>query len=179
LDSAPPDRKRVIVMQTMEEVASGESRLEDELRTRRARDRWLGWLAGILAVAVVAMGAWLIFGDDGGQSLTAEQEQMIETVDQALVAWNAHDGEALAALYATDNGYHDNGLGKYYVRDGVLARYVDGLRYMNFSVGGGEHHVIGNYVVSEGYIPADSENLQLSIHAMSTDGTKILWHLAP
>lgn len=166
-------------MQTMDKVASGESRFEEELRTLRKRNRWLGWSAGILAVAVVAMGAWLIFGDDSGQSLTAEQEQMIETVDEALVAWNGYDGEAVAALYAPDNGFHDNGSRMYYVRDGELAQYVDGLEYLGFSVRSGDHFVIGNYVVSEGYIPADSENLQLSIHAMSADGNKILWHLVP
>jgi hypothetical protein len=163
----------------MDKVASGESRFEEELRTLRKRNRWLGWLAGILAVAVVALGAWLIFGGDSGQSLTAEQEQMIETVDQALVAWNSYDGEAVAALYAGDNGFHDNGSSTYYVRDGELARFVDGLEFLGFSVSSGEHFVIGNYVVSEGYIPADSENLTLGIHAMSADGTKILWHLVP
>lgn len=165
-------------MQSMDKVASGESRSEEELRTLRARNRWLGWLAGIFAVAVVAMGAWLIFGDDSGQSLTAEQEQMIETVDEAQVAWNDYDGEAVVALYEWASGFHDNGYRKFYARDGELAAYVDELEFARFSVSSGERFVIGNYVVSEEYIPADSENLYLSILKMSADGTKILWHLA-
>jgi hypothetical protein len=155
-----------------------EAPLDKQILTLRKRDRRLAWLAGILALAVVAMGAWMIFGDSGGQSLTAEQEQMLETVDEALLAWNAHDGEALAALYVP-SGYHDNGSTRYSVAEGRLARYVTGLGAMGFSVESGEHHVVGNLVVSEGYIPAGSETVRPGIHAMSADGTKILWHLAP
>jgi len=165
-------------METMERPGAVTSPPDGEILTLKKRNRWLGWLAGILTVAVLALGAWMIFGDDGGQSLTAEQEQMIETVDEALVAWNAHDGEALAALYMP-NGYHDNGSTKYFVADGELAGYVTGLGSLNFSVESGETYVIGNYVLSEGFIPAGSETVRLGIHAMTPDGTKILWHLAP
>ncbi|MBT8194137.1 MAG: hypothetical protein HKO63_05370 [Acidimicrobiia bacterium] len=155
-----------------------EAPLDKQILTLKKRDRWLAWLAGILVVAVVAMGAWMIFGDDGGQSLTAAQEQMLETVDQALVAWNAHDGEALAALYMP-SGYHDNGSMRYYVAEGKLADYVTSLGSMTFSVRSGEHYVIGNLVFSEGYVPQQSETVRPGIHAMSADGKRILWHLAP
>ncbi len=99
-------------------------------------------------------------------------------MDEALVAWNAGDGEALAALYMP-SGYHDNGSLKYFVAEGKLADYVEMVHDMGFSVRSGEHYVVGNIVVSEGYIPAGSETLRPGIHAMSADGTKILWHLAP
>jgi len=165
-------------METMERPGAVTSPPDNEILALRKRNRWLGWLAGTLAVAVVALGAWMIFGDDGGQSLTAEQKQMIETVDEALVAWNAHDGEAVAALYAP-GGYHDNGATRFHVSGDGLANYVTGLGSLGFSVDQTDTHVIGNYVVSAGHIPAGSENVQLSIHAMSADGTKILWHLAP
>ena len=165
-------------METIAGTDAVEAPLDKQILTLKKRDRRLAWLAGILVVAVVAMGAWMIFGDDGGQSLTAAQEQMLETVDKALVAWNAHDGEALAALYMP-SGYHDNGNTRYYVAEGKLADYVTSLGAMNFSVRSGEHYVIGNLVFSEGYIPQQSETVRPGIHAMSADGKRILWHLAP
>jgi hypothetical protein len=152
--------------------------LDHDLLRLKRRNRLLGWLAGILVVAVVALGAWMIFGDSGGQNLTAEQEQMLEMVDEALVHWNAGDGDALAALFAS-TGYHDNGSNRYDVAGGELAAYVKAIHELDFSVRSGEHYVIGNYVVSEGFIPETSEVVRLGIHAMSADGTKILWHLAP
>jgi len=165
-------------METMERSETPTAPLDHDLLRLKRRDLQLGWLAGILAVAVVALGAWMIFGDDGGQSLTAEQEQMVKTVDEALVAWNAHDGEAVAALYVP-SGYHDNGSTRYHVAEGKLAAYVTGLGSLGFSVEETETYVIDNYVVSGAHIPAGSESVQVSIHAMSADGTKILWHLAP
>ncbi|MDH3306212.1 MAG: hypothetical protein OEO77_01630 [Acidimicrobiia bacterium] len=149
----------------------------DETLTLKKRNQGLAWLAGILAVAVVVMGALMIVGYDAGQNLTAEQEQMLETVDEALVAWNAHDGEALAALYAA-NGYHDNGTARFYVADGRLADYVTGLGALGFSVVETDSYVIGNFVISGADIPG-SGSVQISIHAMSADGATILWHLAP
>ena len=165
-------------METIAGTDAVEAPLDKQILTLKRRDRRLAWLAGILAVAVVAMGAWMIFGDSGGQSLTAEQEQMIKTVDEALVHWNSGDGEALAAMFGP-NGYHDNGDSRYYVTGGELANYVEAVHAMNFSVRSGEHYVIGNYVLSEGFIPETSETVRLGIHAMSADGETILWHLAP
>jgi hypothetical protein len=166
------------IMETMERTEEPTAPFDHAMLTLMRRNRMLGWLAGILAIAVVAMGAWMIFGDDGGQSLTAEQEQMIKTVDEALVAWNAHDGEAVAALYVP-SGYHDNGNEQYRVAGGGLADYVTRLGTLSFSVEETEHYVIENFVIGGGHIPAGSESVQLSIHAMTADGTKILWHLAP
>ena len=165
-------------METMERVEPAEAPLDKQILTLKKRDRWLAWLAGILAVAVLAMGAWMIFGDDGGESLTAEQEQMIKTVDEALVAWNAGDGDALAALYMP-SGYHDNGSQKITVAGGALANYVEMVHGMGFSVETVETYVIDNYVISGGHTPIGSEDLEFGVHAMSNDGKKILWHLAP
>lgn len=163
-------------MQTIEQVEARHG-LDNEVAKLRNRIRWLSWACGLLAVVVVVLGTWMIV-DEGGQSLTAQQEQMLETVDAAAVAWNAHDGEALAALYATESGYHDNGISKYYVRDGELASFVDGLETLNFSSKAGERYVLGTYVVSYDFIPANSQTKVFSIHKMSTDGSKIVWHRA-
>ena len=165
-------------METMAGTDAVEAPLDKQILTLKKRDRRLAWLAGILAVAVVAMGAWLIFGNDGGQSLTGEQEQMLETVNEAHIAWNAGDGEALAALYAPD-GYHDNGRSRYNVADGQLARYVETIHAMDFSVEQGEIRVYDNYVVSYDFSPAGSEAMLFGIHAMSPDGKTILWHYVP
>ncbi|NNC93550.1 MAG: hypothetical protein HKN80_13790, partial [Acidimicrobiia bacterium] len=47
-------------MQTIEKVESVEAPFDDETLKLKKRSRWLGWLAGILAVAVVGLGIWLI-----------------------------------------------------------------------------------------------------------------------
>jgi hypothetical protein len=165
-------------METIERTETPTAPLDDAMLMLNRRSRMLGWLAGILAVAVVAMGAWMIFGDDGGQSLTAEQEQMIETVDAYLDSWNTGDGAAAAALMSP-SGYHDNG-SRYFVRDGQLAAFIEQVHGMNFSVSRtGDAAFVGNYVMTTEHIPATSTTDRPSIYKMSTDGTTILWHHAP
>jgi len=163
-------------METMERVEPAEAPLDRQILTLRKRDRWLAWLAGILAVAVLAMGAWMIFGGDGGESLTAEQEQMLVTIDDYLAAWNAGDGAAAEALMRPSS-YHDNG-GSRYEADGALETFIGQVHSMGFSVSRTDARIVGTYVFSTERIPADAAYDRPSLYHMSADGKTILSHLA-
>ena len=148
----------------------------------KARVRMLGWLSAILAIAVIALGAWLIF--DGGESaddLTATQEQTLETLDAYLEAWNDADGAAAVALM-TPNGYHDNLNAKYYANpsgsQGSLERLVDSADSLGFSVSRSDVTFVGPWVVNTEHRPAGSANESLSLFYMNADGTKIVRHIA-
>ncbi len=151
--------------------------VEADTQDYKSRSRWLMILSAALVVAVVAMGAWLIFGDGSATDLTAEQEQMLVTIDDAYIAMNDGDGAALAALY-TPNGYHDNGSRRVSGTE-ELTNYFDGLGRMGFSAtSAADPVVVNDFVISSDYIGADT-NSRTSFFRMTSDGTQILWHYAP
>jgi hypothetical protein len=155
--------------------------INDEVEPLKRRNRLLTWLSVALAIALVAFGTWAIAGnDDGANDLTAQQEQMLETIDAYMVAWNNHDGEAAAALMASNSSYHDNGT-RYHVANERLAGFVD--RLFGFSVrssaSDGEAAFVGNYVLTTDYIGAQSDLARPSFFRMTSDGTRIMWHYAP
>ncbi len=163
-------------MQTIEEVEATEVDRDQTIQLRK-RNRWLGYLAGILAVAVVGLGAWIVFDSDSTADLTPAQEQMIETLDASLVAWNSGDGVAAEALMAP-SGYHDNGIDRYYA-NGELAALIDFAHVTGFSVSTTDRVFIGDFVIATSHIPADSTDVRVSMFKMSPDGTQILWHFTP
>ncbi|MFW2383149.1 MAG: hypothetical protein ACN4GZ_15465 [Acidimicrobiales bacterium] len=168
-------------MKTMERNTTAAPIFNDEVEPLKRRNRWLTWLSVALAVALVGFGTWAIVGnDDGAADLTAQQEQMLETIDEYLEAWNNHDGEAAAALMASESSYHDNGT-RYFVADGEFADFVS--RLTSFSVkslaSDGEAEFVGNYVLTTDYIPEFSTTATPSFFRMTSDGTKIIWHYAP
>ena len=166
------------LMQTMEQVDTEANPVDNDTLKLQRRVRLLGWLSGILAIAVVAMGAWMIAGGDSDRpALTAPQEQMEKTLDAYLDAWNAGDGEAVVALMAP-GGYHDNGI-KYYANDGRLATLVDSVTAQGFSVRSTDRTFVANYVLGRNFTPADSTQERPSIFKMTPDGTQIEWHMAP
>lgn len=167
-------------MQTHEKIESAGVPVDIETTKLRKRSRWLGWLSGILALAVIALGTWLIF--DGGEEsasadLTPAQDQMLETIDAYLAAWNSGDGAAAVAVM-TPSAYHDNGT-KYTVANGELGRFIETVSAANFSVSRSDAAFVANYVMTTEHIPADNATERPSIYMMSGDGTKIMWHLAP
>lgn len=172
-------------MQTVEQVQAAEHvHDDDQVQTLRKRNRWLSWLSGVLAVLVVGLGAWLLFGDSdtSDADLTAEQEQMLETIDAQLAAWNEGDGAGVAALMESPASYHDTGSMRYVVADGQLEAYVDSLP-SSFSVrsssSDGEAAFVGDFVMTTDYIPETSDTPRPSIFKMTPDGTAIVWHFAP
>ena len=170
-------------MQTIERVETPPLVTSHDAEQLRKQNRLLRWLSIALAVIVVAAGAWIVFDDGDGDSaadLTAEQEQMLETIDAYIDAWNDHDGAAAAALMAGDASYHDNGV-RYLVADGRFADFVTGLS--TFSVASsaqdGEAAFVGNYVLTTDFIPETSTIARPSFYKMTSDGTAIVWHYAP
>lgn len=164
-------------MQTLERTESAPV-VDEQIHTLKNRNRTFVFLSAILALAVMAMGAIMIFGDDGGQSLTPEQEQMLETIDQYGEALNAGDGAAAAALVAP-SGYHQTGEARYPVADGRLEAHFDNIDALGFSVRRTDAAFVGTYVMTTDHIPASSDDVRPSIFRMNTDGTTIMWHYAP
>lgn len=95
-------------MQTMEQVDSTDTRIDNEMLRLEKRNRWLSWLLGILAVAVVGMGVWLAAevtsSDDA--SLTSEVQVAL---DAYLDAWDTTDGAAFLAATTADYTFVSNG----------------------------------------------------------------------
>lgn len=171
-------------MQTIEQVQTPEPVVDDEVGALKKRIRWLSWLSGTLAVVVIGLGAWLLFGDSGTSDadLTAEQEQMLETINGQLAAWNDADGAGVVAFMASPTSYHDNGTRRIPVADGELEAYVDRLG-SSFSVrssaSDGDAAFVGDFVMTTDYIPETSETPRPSIFEMTPDGTAVVWHYAP
>jgi hypothetical protein len=168
-------------METIERVEMPPLVTTDDFQKLRKQNRLLMWLLIALAAIVVAAGAWMMF-DDGGSAadLTAEQEQMLETIDAYVTAWNDHDGAAAAALMASDSSYHDNG-NKYLVAEGRLAGFISGLSTFSVSNSAqdGEGAFVGSYVLTTDFIPETSTTARPSFFKMTPDGTAIIWHYAP
>lgn len=170
-------------MKTMQRNTTTPPMVIDEVGPLKRKNRLLTWLSIALAAALVAFGA-LVYIDSGDTTndLTAEQEQMLETIDAYRVAWNDHDGPAAAALMASDDSYHDNGT-RYLVAEGRLENLISGLGGLSFSVrslaSDGEAAFVGNYVLTTDFIPASSTIARPSFFKMTPDGTAIIWHYAP
>ncbi len=153
--------------------------VDAETANYRARNRWLMLLSAVLAIALVAMGAWLILDDGSGTALTAEQEQMLETIDDTRIATNDGDAAALAALYTT-NGYHDNGFRRYSGTE-ELTNYFNGVFGTGFSVTpAADLVVVNDFVISSDYLSGGGgDTPSTSIFKMTPDGTQIMWHYVP
>lgn len=144
-------------MHTIEKVeATGVDR--DQTIKLTKRNRWLGWLAGILAVAVVGLGVWLIaeVTSSNGASLPAEVEAAI---DDYLDAWQATDGEAFLAATTEDYTLMSNG--SEFSRT-LQASLVEMASYFRVDT-------VDRMVIGDGpYYVASSERVHLS--AASTEG---------
>ncbi len=166
-------------METMERKDAMAPPSDSENSRLRRLNRRLGWATAILTVAVIALGAWVIYDTtSGGDDLTAFQEQSQETIETAAEAWNSGDGAALAALMPP-NGYHDNGSNRYYVSGGELENFVDSVHSAGFSVSTTDFAFVGTFVMTTDHVPADATAERPSLWKMSPDGTQILWHYAP
>lgn len=140
-------------MQTLERTESALV-VDEQIHTLKNRNRTFIFLSAILAVAVLVMGAIMIFGDDGGQSLTPEQEQMLETIDQYGAALNAGDGAAAAALMAPSGWQQVEVDGKRcLVADGSLQAHFDGIDALGYSQRRSDAAFVGPYVMTTNHIP--------------------------
>ena len=144
----------------------------------KTRSLVLGWVSALLVVAVVGLGAWIVFADDSGQELTTEQEQSLETIESYLAAWNAGDGAAADALM-DPNGFLEDVGGRWYVADGSHARYLESLQSMGFTLELIDTYAMGNIVLVT-YRSAEGANPENpNVYYMSPDGTQIRWVIEP
>ncbi|MEE9177250.1 MAG: hypothetical protein V3U46_02355 [Acidimicrobiia bacterium] len=83
-------------------IESEETVAVPRLETMERRNRGLGLAVVILAILVLALGAWTIYDFSQGAA-TAPSAEMTQFLDDYDTAWNNYDGEAFLAL--TTAGY--------------------------------------------------------------------------
>lgn len=109
------DEGRVELMETMEEA-----QIEDSTTQQLAqRNRWLIGGVVVLTVALMALGAWVLFGTRAN-SPTAAPAEVAQLMDDYVAAWNNYDVDALEALVTP--GY------RLYSSDGTFDHDVTSLR---------------------------------------------------
>lgn len=165
-------------MHDVDEAASSEASIVPELETLRRRSRWLTATVIVLAVAVLGLVAWATLGETGGErdALTVEQERMLDTIDAYLAALTAGDTDAMAAVMAPEGFFYEDLDRRFYLEDGELAEFVDGLHSLGFVVSRESATVVDNVVLVNqtrnfgGSSPA--------VFVMSHDGAQVLVHVA-
>lgn len=97
------------LMQTIEKVEPVEAPFDPNMMKIKKRNRWLGWLAGILAVAVIGLGAWLIveLTASDGASIPDGVQTAIDDYD---AAWANTDGDAYLEATTEDFTFSANGV---------------------------------------------------------------------
>lgn len=95
-------------MQTVETVETVETPIDKQILILKKRDRRLAWLAGILAVAVVGLGVWLVAELNSGSSATAVTPEIEQLLTDYNTAFDNADGAAYLALL-TDNYVLESG----------------------------------------------------------------------
>ncbi len=83
-------------------IESEETVAVPRLETMERRNRGLGIAIVVLAILVLALGAWTIYDFSQGAA-TAPSSEMTQLLDDYDTAWNNYDGEAFLAL--TTAGY--------------------------------------------------------------------------
>lgn len=89
-------------MQTMEQIDTGATEAGDnEKQMLKRRSRFLGWLSGLLVLAVLGLGAWLVaeVSSDSGASLPSEVRT---AVDNYAAAWANTDADAFLEATTAD-----------------------------------------------------------------------------
>jgi hypothetical protein len=126
-------------MQTIEKVEPVEAPFDNEILTLKRRNRWLAWLAGILAMAVVGGGIWFAVTQSGdGSALPSEVSAVLDGYADAM---NAHDGPAAMAFTTTDYTLVDNGE---VIPRLVAAGAISSWKALDFRVEPEERTVIGD-----------------------------------
>ena len=83
---------------------------------------WLIALTVVLAVALVALGAWVIVDRSGSETLPADE--VATTAQRSLEAWDTGDSDAILDLYAEDATFAN---GRDLVGAQAIADYVEEL----------------------------------------------------
>lgn len=153
------------LMQTVEKVESVEAPFDPNMTKIKKRNRGLSWLAGILAVAVIGLGAWLIVeltASDGA----SVPEGVQTAIDDYNAAWQATDRAAFNAATTEDFTFIGNGRE---TSRSTQAAMVSALSYWRVETveqtvtGDGPYYVAGSEVVYLGSSPSSTGYEGISI----------------
>lgn len=92
------------------------------------RGPWLTVGMVVIGLLIGLLGGWLFFGSDDvttadGEGLTDRQAEMVEMIEDAMVAWQANDVDDVLSYYTDTGVFVALGI-EYRVADGGLADYV-------------------------------------------------------
>lgn len=151
-------------MQTIERpeaphAPSGDTKL-------KRRNRLLTWLVGVLAVAVIGLGAWLIADAIAGDDLTAVPEGVEAALDTYDAAWVGTDREAFINA-TTDDYTFVSDMGAF--GQASQALQVGGLTYFEFEE-------LGRVGVGDGssYYVASEQRVRFAANGLWYDGISVV-----
>jgi hypothetical protein len=154
------ERGEETMQTTIGRVESVDTPLDDEMLKLKKRNRWLGWLAGILVAVVVGLGVWVVASSSGG-SIPSDVES---AVNDYLSAWEATDASAFTEATTTSYTLMLNG-------------EVTDRRYQAGGVGLLSYfraEVVDQTVIGDGpYYVASTERIYLSESAPGIEGQSI------
>ncbi|MGI9585061.1 MAG: nuclear transport factor 2 family protein [Acidimicrobiia bacterium] len=166
-------------MQETMSTHSTEAATASDVRRLRWWVRTLVGVSIVLALVVVGLAAWTAFGGESDKALSAEQEQMVETVDAYIAAWNAGDGDAAEALM-DPKGYLEDVGGRWHVADGQHTAYLETLHATGFPIFRSDDvSVVGSVVLVSHTYAEGSSSESPNVYYLSPDGTQIRWVLEP
>lgn len=151
-------------MQTIERpetphAPSGDTKL-------KRRNRLLTWLVGVLAVAVIGLGAWLVAEMTGGDDLTAVPAEIDVALDAYDAAWLGTNRAAFIET-TTDDYTFASDVGTY--GQASQAVQVGNLRY--FEIEESERVIMGD---GSPYYTAAEQRVRFSSNGVWYDGISVL-----
>ena len=170
------DHEQVAAFAATTHTQDSEVQSEDSARYRRLAFAF-GLMATALGIVLLGLVAWIVLDTDP-TDVTSEQQQMIETIDAYIAAWNAGDGQAADALMDA-GGYLEDVGGKWYVAENGHSNYLEFLHMTGFNITRGDPVFVGNVVVVPHEYVEGSPYKSPNIYFMYPDGSKIWWVLEP
>ena len=165
-------------MQTIEKVGSVAAPVGQEILSLKKRNRWLGWLAGILAVAVVGLGVWLTaeLTSSDGPTIPKEVEAAL---DDYYLAWTTHDQAAFLDATAADFTLNSNGTvierEAQAARVGVQSYFS--VEVLDRTISGDGPYYVGNAEIVE-ISPLDSAPLYFGHSIMTVSQVDGVWKVS-
>jgi len=167
-----------LVVQSVTEVGWRTEAPGQEVASVLRENRRLKGVAVVLAVSLALFAGVTPFGN-GLRGLTAEQEQMVETIDTYLAAWNSGNAAAGEAVMTPD-AFFEDASGRWMVADGSHADYLRlvhslGMRFYRV----GEPVAVDRIVIVPTGSSENAPSPAPDVYYMSPDGTEILWMIEP
>ena len=132
--------------------------VDHKLEEVNRANRWLIAAVVVLAIAVVALGAWVV-NDLSASSASEVPTEIATLLDNYTGTWNDHDGDAFLG-YVRDTGYVHSSYGSTY-NTAETAAIVDGWEAQGYQVDvTGESLIVGDgstkWVVQPNRVTSDA-----------------------